>query len=332
MNEEIERNAIDPNNRSEKPNNKSNTFNLVIGIATLLIAILGATFAYFSATARSNENDVTVKSAYVSIEYDGGTEIKATNLIPSSIQVALNKYKVAQEAHDLETDGDYITDYDDEKNETDRRCVDTNGREVCYVYQFSIYSDGSVGEQTEILSTLKVNNNEFDNLSYVLYEVEFKYKDDYDPVADNWEHEAEYVLKDKYGIRIVDTYKLISDFSTLDTNPDNVDYLETGFEKFEKPFDKLGEEGEYLKTINPVACLFGRSVDFGEKEKDDTARCKTYNITNKVRHTYQLVIWLEETGEEQKEQNMTFQGTVSIEVSGGSDYNEYENGQITGKE
>ena len=59
--------AIDPNNNEEKANNKTNTFNLIIGVATLLIALLGATFAYFSATARSRENDVTVKSAYVSI-------------------------------------------------------------------------------------------------------------------------------------------------------------------------------------------------------------------------------------------------------------------------
>lgn len=333
MIEKIENNAINPNNGNEQPNNKTNTFNLVIGIATLLIALLGATFAYFSATARSEENDVTVRSAYVSIEYDGGTEIKATNLIPSSIQVALKKYQREDVvAHDPTVDGDYNTDYDDEKNEVDRRCVDANGREVCYVYQFSIYSDGTVGEETEVLATLKVNTNEFENLSYLLYEVTFQYQDGYDPVADNWEQEANYVLKDKYGIRLVDSYNLVSDFTLRDTNPDNVDFTETGFEKFEKPEDLLGENKEYLGTVNPVACLFGKSVDFDTKDKDDTSRCKTYNVTNRQRHTYQLVIWLEETGQEQKEQNMTFQGTVAIEVSGGSDYNEYENGQITGKE
>ena len=31
-------------------------------------------------------------------------------------------------------------------------------------------------------------------------------------------------------------------------------------------------------------------------------------------HTFQLLIWLEETGEIQDEQGMSFDGTVSIEV------------------
>ena len=60
---------------------KPQKFNLIIGILMLLIAICRATFAYFSATTRNIENDVTVKSAYVSIQYDGETEIIATNLI-----------------------------------------------------------------------------------------------------------------------------------------------------------------------------------------------------------------------------------------------------------
>lgn len=253
-------------------------------------------------------------------------------MIPASITVALNKYQREVEAHNPTTDGAFDTEYDAEKNDVERRCVDANGREVCYVYQFSIYSDGTEGEETDILATLKVNTNEFENLSYLLYEVDFKYQDGYDPVADNWQQEENYVLKDKYGIRLVENYNLVSDFNLIDTNKDNVDYKETGFEKFEKPQDLLGTEGEYIRTVNPVACLFGKSDDFDEKSKDDTSRCKTYPVSNRQRHTYQLVIWLEETGKEQKEQNMTFQGTVAIEVSGGSDFSEYENGQITGKE
>ena len=54
-------------------------------------------------------------------------------------------------------------------------------------------------------------------------------------------------------------------------------------------------------------------------------------MENKVKHTYQLVIWLEETGFEQPEQGLSFEGTVSIEVSGGFDSGEYNDGQITGQ-
>lgn len=318
-------NAINPSN-GENFNNKSNTFNLVIGLATLLIAILGATFAYFSATARSKENDVTVKSAYVSITYDGGTEIKASNLIPATQQVALKKYQKAATEYNADTDGEMDTDYDVYRNDVNRRCVDAKGKEVCYVYQFSVISDGAEGEDTEILASIKVNNNSFTNLSYVLYEVDLKT----DPEDSNK------TLKDKFGIGIVDTekggYHLASKFTTMDTNPDNVDFTGVGFNKFEQPEDIKGENEEITGTLNPVACLSGLSSDFAEKPKDDTSRCDTLKIKNKIKHTFQLVIWLEETGEIQDEQGKTFEGTVSIEVSGGVDTGEYENGKITGKE
>lgn len=319
MNEPIETNAINPNNENQGPNNTTNTFNLVIGIATLLIALLGATFAYFSATAISAENDVTVKSAYVSISYDGGTEIKASNLIPATENVALKKYQKEVEVYDPEKHGEINTDYDVYKNDVDRKCVDAKGKEVCYVYQFSIESDGAADEKTDILASIKINKNEFDNLSYVLYEVTFR-------------EEEGVVLTDRYGFGIVDSYTVVSEFDNVDTNPDNEDIIDIKFAKFEKPYDVIGENEELVETINPVACLFGYAEDAAEQRDDDTARCKPYPLTNKEKHTYQLVIWLEETGVEQPEQGLTFEGTVSIEVSGGFDTGEYGNGQITGQE
>ena len=84
--------------------------------------------------------------------------------------------------------------------------------------------------------------------------------------------------------------------------------------------------------INPVACLFGYTEDAAEKPKNDTSRCKPYPLTNKESHTYQLVIWLEETGQVQPEQGLSFAGTVAIEVSGGFDSEEYSNGVITGQD
>ncbi len=309
--------AINPSNNN--PNNKTSTFNLIIGIATLLIAILGATFAYFSATARSAENDVTVKSAYVSISYDGGTEIKASNLIPATETVALTKYKKEVERYNSETDGEINEDYDTYANDINRRCVDAKGKEVCYVYQFSVESDGTAGENTDILASIKINKNEFENLSYILYEVTFQ--------EENGE-----IVTDKYGFGLINSYQVVSVFSNVDENPDNEDYLDTKFATFEVPTDVYGDNGELTDTINPVACLFGYKEDLTGISVDDTSRCITYPLTNKEKHTYQLVIWLEETGVEQPEQGKTFEGTVTIEVSGGLDTSEYENGQITGKQ
>jgi hypothetical protein len=307
--------------RQENQNQKNNTFNIIIGVSTLLIAILGATFAYFSATARSAEGDVNVKSAYVSISYDGGTEIKASNLIPATQTVAIKKYQ--KEVNSIGTiDDDSLEFLDEDKytNDLDRRCIDANGREVCYVYQFTINSDGEAGKTTAITGSIKVDSNEFDNLSYMLYEVTFR-------KGTNGKE-----LVDKFGHKIVDTYTLVSEFDKTDTNSDNIDYTEAKFATFEKPFDSKGENEEISGTVYPVACLFGYSETYATDAKDDTARCKTANITNQESHTYQLMIWLEETGKVQEEQGLSFKGTVSLEVPGGQDASDYETGQITGKQ
>ena len=327
MNEPIEeKNAINPNYEEQQSNNKTNIFNLVIGIATLLIALLGATFAYFSATARSEENDVTVKSAYVSISYTRGTEIKASNLIPATQNVVTKKYQKEVAAYDPEVDGEeIITDYDTYVNDIARKCVDAKGKEVCYVYEFSIESDGAVGEETDILAYLKINVNEFESLSYVLYEVTFK-------------EEEGTVLTDKYGFGIVDTHKVVSKFARESSEADKEAGIEVNYEIFERPYDDIDKEtGANLGTKYPIACLFGYNEELFKRGEefatDDPARCQTYGVTNKEKHTYQLLIWLNETGFEQQEQGKTFQGTVTIEVSGGeNDTTGYENGQITGQE
>ena len=332
MDERVNGNAMNPND-GKKVNNSSNTFNLVIGIATLLIALLGATFAYFSATAMSAENDVTVKSAYVSISYDGGTEIKATNLIPATENVALNKYmKDDVEVYDPEKHGELILDYDRYSSDMlDRKCVDALGKEVCYVYQFSVLSEGVEGGKTDILASIRINNNQFTNLSYLVYEVV--------PREINGA-----VVTDKYGFDIIDRYTPVGTFKEIDKNPDNpwrdengelVDEEQVKFAYFERPYDIVKEEeGTEVETVYPVACLFG----YGEGEQykdlrgDNTDRCLSYGITNNVKHTFQVLIWLEETGSIQEEQGMTFEGTVTIEVSGGINTSEYEDGVITGKD
>ena len=64
---------------------KNNTVMLtIIGIATLLIAVVGATFAYFSATltGTESEKEYTVRSATVGTEFNGGDQIAAAGIYP----------------------------------------------------------------------------------------------------------------------------------------------------------------------------------------------------------------------------------------------------------
>ena len=313
MNENMEKNQ-NLDNQARQPENKRNTFNIIIGVSTLLIAILGATFAYFSATATSKDNDVNVKSAYVSISYDGGTEIKASNLIPSTERVALKMFQ-KENIESIGAEGDEgleIADEDLYTNDTSRRCIDVKGREVCYVYQFTITSDGEVGGTTGITGYIKVNQNQFDNLSYVIYEVTFK--------------------KNENG-KILQEYKVVDgiNFPNVDNNTDHEDD-DPNYSLFGKPTDVRGDNGEYQSTKYPLACLFGQSDSYATAEMDDPARCRTAQISNKESHTYQVMVWLNETGKIQNEQDKEFKGTVSIEVPGGTGGSDYEDGKITGKQ
>lgn len=299
-------------NEYYKENKKSNLFNIIIGIATLLIAILGATFAYFSATATSDENDVNLKSAYLSIYYDGGTKIEANELIPSSLHVALTEYQYPPSG---------------------RRCLDEKGKEVCYVYQFKVISELDDAGTTDIVGSIKVNDNGFENLSYLLYEVTFERDSDGNIVFEQPDENYDPIEK-------VKSYKLIdTNFTEADTNSDinDSDYIDVRFNKFQAPVFKLDENSNVIDTIYPIDCLFGYTDEYLALTDDDknskiadSTKCKTYNITNGDEHIFQLVVWLEETGEVQNEQRKTFAGTISIDVSGSLNSTGYEDGHITG--
>ncbi len=66
---------------------KGNTIFLsVIGIATLLVAIIGATFAWFSATVTGNDqaSSVEVTTATLGVNYTNGNEIKMLKVLPGA--------------------------------------------------------------------------------------------------------------------------------------------------------------------------------------------------------------------------------------------------------
>ena len=61
----------------------------VLGILTLIIAIMGASLAYFTATAMDTDPEkIIVQAATVTISYDNGRNLEAKDLIPSSFAAA----------------------------------------------------------------------------------------------------------------------------------------------------------------------------------------------------------------------------------------------------
>lgn len=143
-----------------KNDNKSrDIFMGVVAIATLIVAIVGATLAYFSITASSNEGAVNAQAAVVSIEYNDGQQVtaQANELIPTSLSIMQTVY---------ETNVKGLSAVED-VNTVGNACVDSNNRQVCSAYRFTIRSD----IERTITATLNNEANGFTYLSYAVYNV-----------------------------------------------------------------------------------------------------------------------------------------------------------------
>ena len=76
---------------------KNNTVMLtIIGIATLLIAVVGATFAYFSAqvSGLDDQQEDVIKSATVGTTFNGGNEVTAANIYPKAEAWGTKKFSI----------------------------------------------------------------------------------------------------------------------------------------------------------------------------------------------------------------------------------------------
>ena len=132
----------------------------IVAIATLIVAIIGATLAYFSITASSNEGAINATAATVSIEYNDGQQVtaQADQLIPADFEEVV-KPVYETNVRDLE--------YSDNLEETGNMCIDSNSKQVCSAYRFTVTSD----LERTITATLNNESNGFTYLHYALYDV-----------------------------------------------------------------------------------------------------------------------------------------------------------------
>lgn len=129
----------------------------IVAIATLIVAIIGATLAYFSVTASSEEGAVDATAATVSIEYNDGKQVtaQADQLIPSTLAVVKTVYEESVKT--------LVPESPSEIN----ACIDSNNRQVCSAYRFTVRSD----VERTISATLNNEYNGFTYLSYAVYDV-----------------------------------------------------------------------------------------------------------------------------------------------------------------
>ena len=107
-------------------NNGRGLFYGVIGVATLIVAIIGATFAYFSVSANiANNSDIAGSTVELSDTTITGT---LTRVTPSTVSMVPLKTTELQQG---------IT------GEGGQQCIDANGAKVCDIYTLTIKNTSS---------------------------------------------------------------------------------------------------------------------------------------------------------------------------------------------
>lgn len=143
-------------------NNKSRGIFLgVLSVATLIVSIIGATFAYFVASASGNTGNVQAGAANVA----GTLTLSETvdyrqNMIPVTETIMKTSYKRTGT----------------EKGTGTGRCEGYSAAggntvyNLCSIYQFTVSNTASIAQT--IYASLTANSNTFTNLKYCIFEGE----------------------------------------------------------------------------------------------------------------------------------------------------------------
>lgn len=141
-------------------NNKSRGIFLgVLSVATLIVSIIGATFAYFVASASGNTGNVQAGAANVA---DTLTLSEAVdyrqNMIPVTEEIMKTSYKRTDEATGTGTG----------RCEGYSKAGGNTVYNLCSIYQFTVSNTASIAQT--IYASLTANTNTFTNLKYCIFE------------------------------------------------------------------------------------------------------------------------------------------------------------------
>ena len=121
---------------------------VVISILAFIVVLIGATFAYFTASSRSERDAVDIASHIVEVSYNDGKSLQAYDLIPATEEVVVKGYNSVSE---------------------NGQCKDDNNRTICSVYGFEVTNLGNIEQQ--LGAFISTTYNRFYNLKYILYNV-----------------------------------------------------------------------------------------------------------------------------------------------------------------
>lgn len=141
----------------------------VIGVATLIVAIIGATFAYFSASIVGNQRNLA-SAAQLTLGFDDDMTRVNTALIPSLEKYVTYSFdyaadSLARKSGRVADTVDVYAPVDGENGE----CYDDRGNEICGVYEFTIYNPSTTTTQT-IDGYITVIENGLPDLYFKIYD------------------------------------------------------------------------------------------------------------------------------------------------------------------
>lgn len=142
--------------------NKTKLFILIVYASTLIVTIIGATFAYFSASVSSDENAVSLTAGEFKIELTDDTSLIKSKLIPSA-EIYVNRASYMR----LDDNNNFIHPYekDGQKVIEKTACIDDNLQEICSIYTFTIVNPMTTNELPARV-TLHPTINSFANLYF----------------------------------------------------------------------------------------------------------------------------------------------------------------------
>lgn len=109
----------------------------VVSVATLIVAIIGATFAWFSASVGSGENDVNLTA------YQFDAELTVDRVFPTAENASKKIIPFVPDKVLREGQGDATNNMNYALNEATDKCVDSSGYLVCSLYKITVTNNGS---------------------------------------------------------------------------------------------------------------------------------------------------------------------------------------------
>lgn len=143
----------------------ANTLYAVIGVATLVVAIIGATFAYFSAS-RTNDTDIKGSTAEA-----GGLTVVANRIISGTNNNIIPLNLIPNQTKREGSETEYVDAVDQFESAMKGKCKDSLGNNVCDVYEV-IVSNLSKTSTVNVQGKLSLNTSTTTNMYWTLIDAD----------------------------------------------------------------------------------------------------------------------------------------------------------------